>query len=342
MQPVTKRRPPRQPDGFFEAFRGTLAGWAEGVHRAGAPASAGDLEAAERALGRPLPRALVDFLGSWNGALVFHESVVLFGVGASAEGGDLVAATRGAQAAGACGPGETVIGETGDGGLFALGEDGRVWLVEDEERWPVGSSVERFVAAVCAHEAVLFDRDGEYKEGAFEPGGERLVPSMAAQAAKKALAADPGAARWHFELGVALAAAQPDLAVGALSKAARLFPEGPFVHHELGKLHARSGRSAEAAAAFEAAHDADPEHASASFFLLEAARAARQSGDIARADALGRRAVALDPGLAERLREAAEHQLEDGEKSAAAELVALARQAAPRDLQLLALARRLG
>ena len=337
---MSKRRPPKPAQGFYEGFRGTLAGWPEGVHRQGAPAEPRDLEAAARALGAPLPGPLLDFLGSWNGALVFHESVVLFGVGPVAEGGDLVAATCGARAAGACGPRDLVIGETGDGGLWTLGEDGRVWLLEDEERWPVGSSLERFVAAVCAHEAVLFDRDGEYKEGAFEPGGERLVPEMAVQAARKAIAADRDAARWHFELGVALAEAHPDQAARALAEASRLFPAGPFVRHELGKLLARQGRSAEAAGAFEAAHDADPAHDSASFFLLEAARAARQAGDAPRADALGRRAVEEDADLALRLREAAEHQLEDGEKTAAQELVALAREAAPRDLQLLALARR--
>ena len=338
---MTKRRPGRAGAGFYEAFRSTLAAWPDGVHRAGSPAQGADLVSAAAALGRPLPRELLDFLGSWNGALVFHESVALFGVGEKAEGGDLVRATRGAVAAGACAPGEIVVGETGDGGLCALAEDGRVWLVEDDERWPVGSSLERFVAAVCAHEAVLFDRDGEYREGAFEPGGERLVPALAAAAAKRAIAADPVAARWHFELGVALAGTQPEQAARALAEAGRLFPEGPFVHHELGKLQAKRGRAADAAAAFEAAFDADPEHASAAFFLLEAARAARQAGQDARADALGRRALTLDGGIAARLREAAEQQLEDGQKDAAAELVALARQAAPRDLQLLALARRL-
>ncbi len=338
---MSKRRPPKLAEGFHEAFRSALAGWPEGVHRPGAPAAPADLEAATRALGEPLPQPVVDFLRSWNGALVFHESVVLFGVGPAAEGGDLVAATRGARAAGACGPHDLVIGETADGGLWTLGTDGRVWLLEDEERWPVGSTLERFVAAVCAHEAVLFDRDGEYKEGAFEPGGERLVPAMAVQAARKAIAADRDAARWHFELGVALAEAHPEQATRALEEAARLFPTGPFVRHELGKLLARQGRHAEAAAAFEAAHDADAEHDSASFFLLEAARAARQGGDATRAEALGRRAVEVDHDLVSRLREAAEHQLEGGEKDAALELVELAREAAPRDLQLLALARRL-
>ena len=72
---------------FFEALRTAESRLPAGLVRLGGPARDGDLLAAEdrlATLGRKLPGSLRDLLRSFDGADLFHESVVIFGVGPDA------------------------------------------------------------------------------------------------------------------------------------------------------------------------------------------------------------------------------------------------------------------
>jgi hypothetical protein len=67
---------------FFEGFRTALGSTADGLIRPGQPATDAELAAAARALGRPaLPDDYATFLRSFDGADLFHEALVLCGVG---------------------------------------------------------------------------------------------------------------------------------------------------------------------------------------------------------------------------------------------------------------------
>lgn len=328
---------------FFEGFRGMLAGYADGVHRVGPPATAAALADAAERLGAPLPGALASFLASWNGAELFHEAVVIHGAGAGAVGGDLVVRTLDLRTdLPEIAPELAAIGESADGLTYLAAPDGAVLLLEDEELWPAGTSFERWLDAVAAREALLVDREGEFKEGSFEGAEGQLRPEVAVQQARRAVKLDPGSARWRFELGLALdSVGKTAEALEALRAAAELHPRGAFIHHWIGRLETVRGELAAAGSAYEQAATVQPGHPSAAFFLLEAARVAGRVGAAERRVALGKRALEVDPGLVRQLREAAAHQASEGLVAEARELAELALEAAPRDLELLALLRSL-
>src|SRR5262245_15756985 len=64
-------------DRFFDAFRMALDRLPAGLLRAEMPATPDELAETERALRRALPQDLADFLRSWNGAALFHETIVI-------------------------------------------------------------------------------------------------------------------------------------------------------------------------------------------------------------------------------------------------------------------------
>src|SRR5262249_9911194 len=160
-----------------------------GLIRSELPATVAEIETAERALGRRLPADLTDFLASWNGVDLFHETVVVLGVGAQnttsgrkdapanlvqanaditstveTTGGlwratDVIFALSGADA-----DDRFVLAEP-EG---ASGQNWRVFRVRpgSEERWLAGSDLRSWLNAVIAHEALLYDAEGEFVEAA--------------------------------------------------------------------------------------------------------------------------------------------------------------------------------
>jgi len=126
---------------FFDRFRVELAKYDAGVHDVGDPV------AAERLVGRALPAQLADFYRSWDGARLFADTIAIVPLDGlrAAEGG-------------------VVIGEWPDG-VLELGGDGRVRSRGDDgAAIVVGSSLEKFLAAVMAREGLLVERDGEFKD----------------------------------------------------------------------------------------------------------------------------------------------------------------------------------
>src|SRR5258708_12009982 len=105
---------------FFEKFREAWARLPAGLIRAGAPAPAAAVEAAERALGRSVPDELRSFLLSFDGADLFHGSVVVAGVGP-----DAIDDLKALNESGDRPPEPLVFPPPGLGDRFALHEGGR-------------------------------------------------------------------------------------------------------------------------------------------------------------------------------------------------------------------------
>jgi hypothetical protein len=310
---------------YFERFRQALAGWAAGVHRLASGATDAELSLAAQRLGRPLPPSLRDFWASWNGADLFHEDLHILGADeASIEEGRLV------------------IAQSSAGDRYALAADGRV--VQEEAstglRWVAGSSLERWLEGEMARGAALYDREGEFREGAF--AGEELAPEVELKLARRRARIDPEAARIRFDLAMALVGAdRPGDAERELEVAVALDEGSGWAWFELGRLRLRRGEAGAAEAALAHAVAADPDADHSGFFAAWAARAAHAAGDEEAAARHRDTAQQRDPQLVARQLAAAEEALGAGDAREAAEQVELALAVAPRDMRALDLSRRL-
>ena len=321
---------------FVDGLREAIERLPAGLLRFGAPASAERLAAVEQRLERPLPQAYAEFLRHYDGADLFHENILLFSV-SGGFGGDLPTRNQESAAPGAVPEAghhdEIIIGESADGDRFVLEveapethDDPRVFRVghDPDDRWLAGSSFPRWIAAVIAHEALLYDDDGEFLPEAFEPDGEELTAVFALRQAERALRKDPGSALYQHERGLALRRMDKlESARQAFQAAAAADPSNPWPWFDLGRADQALARHAQAAAAFECAAEAadGPEGAR---FCAWAARAFHLAGDRATAERL--RAVALerDPDLVASLRAAAKAALEDEDAGTARDAEELA------------------
>ena len=324
----TRRRPSEGL--FFDGLRTNEARLPAGLLRLGPPAAPEAIASTEQRLGQPLPHAYAEFLRSFDGADLFHESLVVFGVGGQGQAG-LVRSNAESPAGGHSD--ELIIAEVSTGDLFTLEleapethDEPRVFRVgpDADERWLAGSSFPRWLAAIIAHDALLYDAEGEFLPDAFEPDGEELTPTFALRQAERALRKDPGSALYHHEKGVALRRmGRLESARAAFGAAAAADPTNPWPWFDLGRADHALGHYGQAAAAFECAAEAADGGESARFCAW-AARAFHLAGE--RATALRLRTVALtrDPNLIDSLRAAAAAAVENDDPDAAREAEELA------------------
>jgi tetratricopeptide (TPR) repeat protein len=304
---------------FFEAFRTAHARAPAGLILPGPPAAAADIAAAEAALGRSLPDAYLAFLRSFDGADLFHESVVLAGVGKGAAR-QLVQANQPPLPA-TLAPDELIFAETSGGDRYALdrAEPARVLHLRagSDERWLAGSSFPRWLEAVLAREAMLYDAEGEFVLEAFEPDGEELTPAFALRQAERSLRKDPGSAESHHDLGVALRRR------GHLARAREHFvqatdldPQNPWPWFDRGRTELSLGTPAAAALSFRRAAQLTPgaEGARLHVWSARAAAAAGQHDDAALAR---REAQARDPDVRTALQRAVDAAVEDDARAEA-------------------------
>ncbi len=228
--------------GFFDRFRTAIGRLPSGLIRTGPPAPAEALAQAEASLGRPLPEIYASFLRSFDGADLFHENVLVAGVGPGAPR-QLVELPQ-------TFPNELVFAEALSGELFALDARGRVLRrdVGADERALAGSSFERWLDATVAREQVLYGPDGEYLPDLTDPSGTELLPQVALRQAERALRADPGAADAEHARGSALLRlGKPETAVEAFRRAAELDVESPWPAFE-SRASRSDGRAARGSA----------------------------------------------------------------------------------------------
>lgn len=308
-------RSPSRAAGFFDDFRAALARLPMGLIRVGPPAGAADLARAEAALGRSLPEAYATFLRSFDGADLFHETVVVAGVGPEAglrlddlsDGGLLVFA----------------IGAADE--RYALRDDGRVVRQDagSDEQALAGSGFSAWLDATVAAHQVLYGPDGEYAPDVFDPSGEEVTPMIALRQAERALKQDPGAAGWAHAQGLALSRlGRTKAAVEALEQAARLDAGNPWLWFDLGRAALESGQGERAAEVFQRAADLEAGPGGA-MLLAWAARARAESNDAPAARRLAQEALRRDPGLPAALARAIESAAADADPAAQAEATAL-------------------
>jgi tetratricopeptide (TPR) repeat protein len=296
---------------FFERFRADVRRYAEGVHDFGPPLGEAALRRAETRLGRRLPPGFGDFYRSWDGVRLFADSFVL------RPAAELEADARG----------RLVVGEA-LGAPIVVDEAGRLYeLDESGDAIVVGSTLERWLAAVLSREALVVDREGEWRD-VFD-GGE-LGDEVRRRRARAGLKADPDAAAWHLEQAeLAFEAGDEAAAADALERAVAKDPQAAAACVLLGGLHHRSGRLEAAEQAFVAAASSSGDPSRRAERLAEAARAAGEAGQKEARAAHAGAALAVEPHLAGRLTQAAAARLEADDAAGAVNLATLAEAIAP-------------
>jgi hypothetical protein len=280
---------------FFDRFRVELRKYAAGVHDVGEPLPSPPAE---------LPSELRELYQSWNGARLFADTIVI------------VPASEVTPA-----PGGWRIGEWPEGTL-EIDANGRVRSRDDEgAAIVVGSTLERFVAAAMAREAVLVDREGEFKDVFDEEGITQAARSKQTEAALKI---DPLSAAWQLEVAErAFDDGDEGAAQQALARAVAIDEQAGDAWALLGALQRRSGRLDAAEASFARAAGA----ASGGVRAERAAEAARAASEAGRDDARAGHAAmarAADPEAAARWTGEARALLEAGDADGALNRATLA------------------
>lgn len=306
---------------FYERFRTEIARYADGVHRLGPPARP------EAVAG--LPAELASFLRSFDGADLFIDAVTLHDAAGLRRDGRLL-----------------VIGATQDGDTLALDLDRDpppVLRLEADtgETLEEGTSFARWIEGYVAAEAIVYDREGDFREGIFGDEGEALDPRAVIRRERKALKIDPAAPAPAWRLARALVrVGKPDEAERVLEEVVAHAPRFAWAWFDLGGVRRAAGRLAEAEAAFARAAEAQPDYEPAGYFAAQAARAAAERGDEPARAAHATRALALDPDVARAQKEAARASLADGKTAEAREAAATAAALAPRDVEVLDILKR--
>ncbi len=312
---------------FFEGFRRALAEFPAGLVRAGAPAPDDAVLAAEASLGARLPDDYAAFLRSFDGADLFHESTIIYGVAPGCFR-SVIDANREPRPAGVRDT-DLIVAEAIGGDRFVLASDGaglaRVFRVrpDSDERWLSSPSFAIWLDAVLARERVVYGDDGEFLLDAFDPDGEEITPRFALKQAERAVRRDPGSADSHQDLGIAFRRLdRMDKAAAAFAKAAALDPGNPWPWFDLGRAELDLGQPAEAAISFRRAADVLPAREGARLWIWSA-RAATLAGNSAEAAVAKQKGLALHPELVAELRRAAETADAEDDPTAKDEALAL-------------------
>jgi tetratricopeptide (TPR) repeat protein len=315
---VARRPPdPAEVHETVERLRAALGRYADGVHRLGDPAPALDAD---------LPPALVGVYRAFDGAELFHDALSLYPTaGWKRDGGRVQVGELG---------GDALWVELATGALWRLEEDTGEWLSE-------GTRLDRWLWGWVEAEGVLYDREGEFRDGVIGPEGD-LTEETAIEHERRVLRRDRGAASPRWRLARALARSG-DVAAARreLETVVDEHPAFGWAWYDLARLSETLGELAGARDEAMAAAEADPSYEHAGFFLGWAARLAALAGDEPARGELAERARRADPSLTQRQLEGARANLESGDLTAARELVQLVLAIEPRDLAALDLKRRL-
>lgn len=287
---------------FFESVRLALSRHPVGVHDLAAGASPSVLKALAERLPTLAAADFREFLSMWNGGSMFHESLVL----------------RPAAQIEALPSGHFLIGESSDGTLW-LDRDGRVLCVDPEEPDPIlaGQHFADWIDVVMAREALLLDRDGEFRD-VFEEEDGVLRAEVRRKRAQIGRKRDPEASLFLLELAE-LALEDGDdgkareLLEGAVSSGG---PAGP-AWELLAALQRQAGDELAAHESYLRAAQSALSNPLRAMRFLEAAQLAPT-----KAAALVEAATKADPDLADRLLTQVRESLADQQIDEAKQLVA--------------------
>ena len=229
---------------FFERFREAAARLPDGLIRFSPPASPEAIAGVEARLGRALPAEYASFLRSFDGADLFHETIVVAGVGETAARSLLELNEERQMDDGGDRDGELVFAEAVAGDSFALDARGRVLRLRagSDERILAGSSFERWLDATVARERVLYGPDGEFAPDVFDEDGEEIAAAVVLRQTERALKVDPGSAEAQHERGLALRRlGRGARALEAFAAASALDPDDPWPWFDFGRTALAEG-----------------------------------------------------------------------------------------------------
>ena len=291
-----------------------------GLHAVGRPAS----DAALTEAGLPEVAALV--WRAFDGIELAGGEARLFALA------ELQAATNTAAAEGLLQPGDRVIGERGRETLVLpedpWAEGGDVVVVGDDvERGPEASTVAHWILGVLGELAVLYDEDGEFRDGLFDDEDGELTAAARRRLLRRRLDLDEDAPRARLLLARLLREAGETRAAAAeLTGVLRRAPDWCWAHHERGLLESKPRP-------FQKAADCTDDDVLKAHFLAHAAAVA----DDTHRPALAEKVLALRPDYVTHQREGAKAHLARNAPEDAAPLIRLGLAIAPRNLELLAL-----
>ena len=274
---------------FFESVRLALSRHPIGVHALGPPATTAELAMLEQRVSGLPSSDYREFLATWNGGTMFHESLLLL----STEQVCLAGSDR------------LLIGECSDG-LLWLSRQGQVLVVEDEEPDPLiaGSDFATWLDVVMAREALLIDRDGEFRDVFDEEDGVLRI-EIRRKRAQLGRKRDRGASLYPMELAeLALEEGNDEQARQLLTEAIEHDPQAGPAWELLAALYRQAGELELAHQAYLRAASATPSAILQAMRLMEAA----QLSPI-HASALVEAATSADPELSSRLLEQVQKRL---------------------------------
>jgi len=293
----------------------------------GAPAGLHDVTPAAVELPSGLPEPLIELYARCDGARLFLDSIEL------APSSEVTAAE-----------GRWRFGTLEDEELW-IDRRGRIWRSDEslDDMICEGTRLERWLAGVVDAVAMLYDDEGEFRDGCFDEGGE-LLPAVGERQLRAMLKRDPGAPGPRWRLAHALLSQDRVAAARSeLEEAVAHEPGFAWAWLDLAKiseaLDELPGALDEARAAADAAVAAH--HAQAGYFHAQLARLASRAGDEATRAHAARRAGELGPDLKPAQLAGARASLEAGDIGSARGLLDLLRAVWPRDLEVLELARRI-
>jgi tetratricopeptide (TPR) repeat protein len=203
-------------DEVIERILDELERYADGVHRLNDPAYLLDTE---------IPEPLAEVYRGFDGGDLFHEALVLAPSSSLAVEGDRYR-----------------VGEVGGDELW-VDRRGAVWR-RDADGGPVlpeASAFDRWLAGYLDAEALVYDTDGEFRDGAFTGGGE-IEPQVAARRERAMIKRDRKAAGPRYRLGLLLAEAGDEAgARECFEEVVAMSPGHAFAWVELAKISQRLG-----------------------------------------------------------------------------------------------------
>ncbi len=283
----------------------------DGIHRLGPPALMLDAE---------LPEAVATICREFDGAELFHESLVLRSGSQieRAEGGRFLVAEWG---------GDDILVEP-KGAVWRFDRDMEEFILE-------GSRYDRWLAGAIDAETVLYDNEGEFHEGIVGEEGE-LTPEATAERARRQLKRDPKAVGPRWRLARALVeSGDSQGARSMLEEVVASHEDFPWAWFDLARISEKLGEYELACDEAEQAATVREGYDYGVYFLAHATRLAELGGLEARKQELATRVLALDPDLPRRHVDGARERMESEDVEGARELLVLAKVVAPRNLQVI-------
>lgn len=287
-----------------------------GLHQMGSPALMVDSD---------WPSPLAAVYRCFDGAELFHGAIVL---------------SPSAQVA--RDDGHWSVGEIAGDDLYVTPGGGVMRGEADtDEIVPEGSRFDLWFLGAVEAEGLLYEDDGEFRDGVFDANGE-LLPTILARRCRRILDRDTTAPapRWRLARAL-LAMGQVAAARDELETVVAGCSEFPWAWFDLAQISERLGELEGARDEMCAAAEAVPDYEHAGFLWAHAARLAHALGDEASRAGFADKAMARAPDLVREQRAGAEATLDAGDPESARLLAELAAALAPRDLTVLDLLARI-